>query len=201
MLAEKSLGWASGALSPFPCPLPIAPGPGASPGLGWALLWQGCMSGCFCFTLPAHPLGWSGSCPFPQPLPQALPLPFSPGHQHAASMGVIFPAMGKLKPLLLQKLLMAAGRGNPVFCQAGKQRRSPRPAQGTRSEGGDTSSFVSVNGLWLLQQWIFGSRSWVLGLAFCWVLFSLFRSPMKLGCLGWGAQRVGQVVVKLQIWW
>lgn len=65
-------------------------------------------------------------------------------------------------------------RGILSFYQAGKQRRSPRPVRGTYSRGGDASSFVSVNGLWLLQQRMFVSRSWVLGLAFCWVLFSLF---------------------------
>lgn len=145
------------------------------------------MLGCFYFTLPAHPLGWSTSCPLRQPFPQALPFPSGPGHRSTAPVGAISPAVGKWKPLLLQKPLVAAARGNPVFYQAGKQRRSPRPAWGTRSEGGDASSFVSVNGLWLLQQWMFKPRSWVLGLAFAGFCFLFSRSPMKLGCLSSGS--------------
>lgn len=165
MLAEKSPGQMNSASSPLHCPLLVASAPvHAFPGLGIAM--EGYLLGCFYCTLPAHPIGWSMSRPLLQPFPWALPL--SSSHQHAAPMGAISPAVGKLKPLLLQQLLLTATQGNPVLHQAGKQQRSPRPVQGTRSEGGDASSFVSVNGLWMFKY-----RSWVLGLAFCWVLFSL----------------------------
>lgn len=48
-------------------------------------------------------------------------------HQHAVPMGAISPALGTSQPLL-QKLLMAAVQGNPVFFQEKKG----RGAQGQR---------------------------------------------------------------------
>lgn len=42
--------------------------------------------------------------------------------------------------------------GESCLIPGKEEQRSPRPARGTHSEGGDTSAFISVNGLWLLQQ-------------------------------------------------
>lgn len=82
-----------------------------------------------------------------------------------------------------------------------EEQRSPRPARGTRSEGGDTSAFISVNGLWLLQQRMFTSQ---LGSGLGFVLafvFSFLIVPSSQAVSALGAQRVEQVGVKLQILW
>lgn len=112
-------------------------------------------------------------CP-PTPFPVLQRIPSCP-HSHVPRLCLSAPPQAPAQlPWEPPGQELGLAQGNPGWYQAGNQLRSPAPAWAPVAGVGMLLSLVSVNGICLLQQWTFTSRSWALGLAFCPVLFSPF---------------------------